>query len=198
MNINKFKNALLALLLQGCALLAQDSQKIAVKLVDEADSKGAPIKDAQVVVIMKSGVHLLATWDDPSGEYRCETKAECHRVFVAAVGYEACVEKFSRGTSAFSVKLKKSVVKSSAIIIGVRGSLPGIEGTLEPVLDNLRRTYLYTKMIRLESKGRPALQPLNFTIGKPIDAVAPSGVPFKLWFIDMTQDVSLVEYTRPK
>ena len=177
-----------------CTLGAQTVQKVAIKLVDDA---GVSVKNAQVAAILKSGAYQDALWDQASGEYRCEPTEKCIKVFAGAEGFEASSVKYPGSAGSFAVTLKKSVAKSSAVIHR-SGSLPGITGTINPIFDSQKRTYLYATKIGLESKGRPAQQPLYFTLNKPVDAVSPTGGAFKIWVIDITQEVSLVEYTRPK
>ena len=175
-------------------LQAQVAQKIAVKLVDDA---GVPVKGAQVSAILKSGAYQDALWDKVSGHYKCEPTEQCIKVFAAAVGHEATVARFPRDGGEFPMVLKKSPTKNSAVIHR-SGFLPGIDGSINPILDNSSRTYIYTRKIGLEHKSRPALQPLYFSLNKPIDAVSPTGRNFKIWVIDITQQVSVVEYTLPK
>lgn len=175
-------------------LQAQVAQKIAVKLVDDA---GVPVKGAQVSAILKSGAYQDALWDKVSGHYKCEPTEQCIKVFAAAVGHEATVARFPKDGGLFPMVLKKSPTKNSAVIHR-SGLLPGIDGSINPILDNSSRTYIYTRKIGLEHKGRPALQPLYFSLNKPIDAVSPTGRNFKIWVIDITQQVSVVEYTLPK
>jgi hypothetical protein len=190
----KLKVLIFILVFQACFLQAQNAQKISVKLVDES---GADVKGAKVAAILKSGAYQDALRDAASGEYRCTPTEKCVKVFAGAVGYEASVAQFSGAAGVFAMTLKKSATKNSAIIPGA-GELPGIDGTINPIIDTLKRTYIYARKIGLESRGRPAQQPLNFTIGKPIDAVSPTGRPFKIWVMDITQEVSIVEYTLPK
>jgi hypothetical protein len=175
-------------------LQAQVVQKIAVKLVDDA---GVPVKGAQVSAILKSGAYQDALWDKVSGHYKCEPTEQCIKVFAAAVGHEATVARFPKDGGLFPMVLKKSPTKNSAVIHS-SGELPGIDGWINPILDSQRRTYIYARKIGLESRGRPAMQPLYFAINKPIEAVSPTGRSFKIWVIDITQEVSVVDYTLPK
>ena len=180
-----------------CHLLtaqAQVAQKITVKLVDDA---GVAVKGAQVAAILKSGAYQDALWDKLTGCYKCEPTEQCIKVFAAAVGHEATVARFPRDGGVFPMILKKSATKNSAVIHS-SGSLPGIDGTINPILDSQRRTYVYARKIGLEHRGRPAMQPLYFSLNKPIDAVSPTGSSFKIWVIDITQEVSVVDYTLPK
>ena len=194
MSLKRLTVLVSALLFQFCYLGAQGAQKIQVKLVDD---KGVPVLNAQVSAILKSGAYQDALWDKVSGLYKCEPTQQCIKVFAAAVGHEATVAKFPRDGGLFPMVLKKSPVKNSAVIHSA-GSLPGIDGTINPILDSQRRTYVYARKIGLEQRGRPAMQPLYFVLNKPIEAVSPTGSPFKIWVVDITQEVSIVEYTLPK
>jgi len=194
MCFKKLKALIFILAFQACLLRAQNAQMISIKLVDES---GADVKGAKVAAILKSGAYQDVLRHAASGEYRCAPTEKCVKVFAGAVGYEASVAPYSGAAGVFAMTLKKSAIKNSTIIPGA-GELPGIDGTINPIFDTLKRTYLYATKIGLENRGRPAQQPLNFVIGKPIEAVSPTGRPFKIWVVDITQRVSVVEYTLPK
>jgi len=194
MSLTRLTVLVSAFLFQLCYSGAQSAQKIQVKLVDD---KGVPVQNAQVSAILKSGAYQDALWDKVSGQYKCEPTEQCIKVFAAAVGHEATVARFPKDGGLFPVVLKKSPTKNSAVIHR-SGSLPGIDGSINPILDNSSRTYIYTRKIGLEHKSRPALQPLYFSLNKQIDAVSPTGRNFKIWVVDITQQVSVVEYTLPK
>lgn len=188
------KAIILFSILSVYSLKAQDLQKISVRVVNDA---GQTIKNAKVAAILKSGAYQDALFDVASGEYRCQPTEKCIKVFAGAFGHEASSVRFPGVGGVFSLTLKKSPLKHSTVIHR-SGSLPGIVGYVNPILDNLKRTYIYATKIGLESKGKPAMQPLYFSLNKPIDAVSQTGNSFKIWVVDITQEVSVVEYTLPK
>ena len=179
----------------GAAIsVGQSPQQITVKL---ADAAGKPITTGQVAAILKSGAYQQAILDTTTNEYRCDPTEKCVKLFAAAEGHEAAVNSYSGTVGTVTIPMKSSTTKNSTIIYR-RGQLPGIEGDVNPIYDNLKRLYLYTDKIGLEKNGRPAQQPLTFKLNQRIDAVSPTGRPFKIWIIDITQQVSVLEYTLPK
>lgn len=188
--MHPMKTIITLLLLVVSAAFAQE--RIAVKV---SDSTGKPIENAQVVAILKSGAYQDTTLEN--GEYVCSPTEQCVKVFAAAPGYEAMVKKYSGAAGTLAVSMKASDTKNSAVIRSA-GELPGIDGRINPVLDNLKRLYLYTTKIGLEANGRPAPQPLKFALGRQIDAMDSTGKDFKMWVVDITPQVSVVEFTMPK
>jgi hypothetical protein len=170
----------------------QTAQDIRVKIIDDL---GAPLPNADVVVVLKSGAYQEAKFDNR--EYKCEPTERSVRIFTAAPGFEAAVKRHAGTEGVISITLKPSATKSSTIIRG-GGSLPGIDGSVNPILDKWGRTYMYGSKIGFEHNRRPALQPVAFSLNSPIDAMTSTGKRFKIWVVDITQEVSVLEFTQPK
>jgi hypothetical protein len=184
------KTILALLFAVSSAAFAQEH--IAVKVTDSA---GNAVEKAQVVAILKSGAYQDTKLVD--GTFICDPTERCVKVYVAAQGYEGAVKPYSGGAGSLSVALKPSDTKNSAIIRG-SGSLPPIKGTVNPMIDSSKRMYMYANKIGLETNGQPAEQPLHFALNRPISAMTPTGQRFKIWVTDITQEVSLLEYSIPK
>lgn len=154
-----------------------------------------PVLNAKVALILKSGAYQMAKLAGDA--YTCQPPAPCIKVFAAAPGYEAGVMKVPAGaTGAITVSLKPSPTKNSAIIESA-GPLPGIQGRVNPILDKTQRLFFYAKEIGLLEANRPAMQPIKFTLKHEINAETATGQRFKIWVIDITQQVSVLEYTMP-
>jgi hypothetical protein len=176
--------------------LALQAQAPTQATVTVRGAGGAPVLNAKVSLILKSGAYQNATL---VGEvYACEVPGPCAKVYAAAPGHEASVTKVgAAGPGAITVTLTPSATKSSQIIER-EGKLPEIEGYVAPVHDQQKRMYIYTKKIGLIENGRPAAQPLKFTLKQSIDAETATGKKFNIWVVDITQQVSLLEYTMPQ
>lgn len=172
--------------------LADENQHIAVKVTDRT---GALIPDAQVVAILKSGAYQNTFFKN--GEFTCDPTQQCIKLYAAAPGCEASVMKYPGNRGLVTMLMKPSATKSSAIIRG-RASLPGIDGDINPILDSSHRTYMYATRIGLLERGRPAPQPVKFMLNRPMDAESSTGNKFKIWVVDIAQEVSILEYTLPK
>jgi hypothetical protein len=48
---------------------------------------------------------------------------------------------------------------------------------------------MYANKIGFEQNSRPALQPVAFSLNRTIDAMSPTGKRFKIWVVDITQEV---------
>jgi hypothetical protein len=181
---------LLCIALPG-TLRAQAPATITVSVMDGTK----PVLNAKVALILKSGAYQNAKLD--GDVYTCEAPGPCAKVFAGAPGYEAATVKVGSGSGAITVNLKPSDTKNSTVIES-SGELPGIEGRVNPILDNLKRLYLYAQKIGLLENNRPAQQPISFTLKRDIDAETVAGKRFKICIVDITQRVSLVEYTMPQ
>lgn len=168
------------------------ADQITVRVIDD---KGAPVLNAQVACILKSGAYQDAKLDQ--GDYKAQPTEECIKVFVGAPGFEAAVKKCTGAAQMVEVTLKANPAKGSTVI-RKRGKLPGFDGDISPMLDSKNRLYIYATKIGLEERGKAAAQPVHFTLNHPIDAVTSTGSKFKIYVMDITPEVSLVEFTNPK
>lgn len=165
-------------------------------IVNVLDGLNQPITNAKVSLILRSGAYQNAALD--GDKYTCATPGPCVRVYAAAPGHEAYSAKVANLSSgSINVKLTPSSTKNSTLIPKV-GKLDGIDGEVKPLLDSQNRLYLWTDKIGLLDGNKPALQPIKFTIGNPITAETATGKRFTIWIKDITQQVSLVEYTMPQ
>ncbi len=190
--MNQYVLYILTIVSWATLAAGQTTQHIRVKIID---GSGAPLPNAEVVAILKSGAYQDVKFDD--GEYRCEPTERSVKIFAAAPGFEAAVKRHPGTDGVISITLKPSTTKSSTIIRR-RGLLPGIDGDVNPKLDHLGRTYIYADKIGFEQNGRPAQQPVAFSLNRPIDAMSSTGKRFKIWVVDITQEVSILEFTQPK
>ena len=71
------------------------------------------------------------------------------------------------------------------------GHIPGLTGRLDPNLDTLGRTYLYTSNIAI-NEGRQ--QPVYFLLGEDISLTDADGREMLVRIVDITGRSTLVEY----
>jgi hypothetical protein len=166
-------------------------------VVTVTNDKGQPVESADVVAILKSGAYQNAKLDKADGKYKCSPTEECIKIFAGAAGHEAAVKRYSGSQGAATVALKASETKGSAVIRR-SGSLPGINGGLNPVMDAKGQTYLYSTKIGLTKNGKAAPQPVQFSLDRSIDATTDTGLKFKITVLEITPQVSLLEFTNPK
>lgn len=153
---------------------------------------GKPVADAQAAIILKSGAYQKGKTQGSSLTF--EPFDGQARIYLAAPGFEGESRSFSPVEKA-TFTLKPSTNRNSIIIYG-RGALPDKGGDINPILDTQNRTYIYGLGIGLFYGSKPANQPLTFRLKSPIQAEDSTGKRFKIYVIDISQTVSLVEYTK--
>ena len=115
-------------------------------------------------------------------------------VYCAAPGHAGHVEREWRPPQPLSIRLTELPGGGSAIFTEGVGHLPGLKGRLNPILDDLDRTYLYTTNIAVE-QGRQ--QPVHFKLNQPLRLTDIHGSEWSVRFIDMFGKSSLLEYRPP-
>ena len=84
-----------------------------------------------------------------------------------------------------------SVGGGSLIIEDGTGSLPGLAGSLDPILDSLDRTYLYARGIVVNNGVR---QPVHFSLGESLHLADGLGAARRVEFVGIVGQCSLVQY----
>ena len=115
-------------------------------------------------------------------------------VFCAASGYAGHVERGWRPPNSLSIRLQELTGGGSAVFKEGSGHLPGLTGRLNPILDTLDRTYLYTTNISID-QGKQ--QPVHFKMNQPLLLTDVHGFERQVRFIDMMGKSALVEYWPP-
>ena len=72
------------------------------------------------------------------------------------------------------------------------GSLPHIRGRLNPILDNLDRTYLYANNVAVND-GKT--QPVQFVLNEPVRLTDAYGKRATLWFREFIGSSCVFDYT---
>ena len=81
----------------------------------------------------------------------------------------------------------------SVVIPESSGEIPGLRGQLNPIIDELGRTYLYASNIAIDG-GRP--QPVHFDFDAEIHLVDSFGSEVTMRIIHMAGRSTLLEYDR--
>lgn len=156
---------------------------------------GKPLVGARVVAHYPN-LTWMAADTDTFGRATFDFHSELPiTVFCAALGYTARVEQAWRPPEPLSLELEELRGGGSAVFTEGTGHLPGLAGRLNPILDNLDRTYLYTTNIAIE-EGKA--QPVHFKLGRPLLLTDVNGFEWSVRFVDMIGKSSLVEYRPPR
>ena len=98
---------------------------------------------------------------------------------------------FSRGRTRFEIRMQPLVNGGSLIIAKRTGHLPGIQGRLNPILDNLDRTYLYADNVAIDDGLQ---QPVQFSLNEPVRLTDSMGAVATLWFREMVGSSCVFDY----
>ena len=112
-------------------------------------------------------------------------------VFVAAAGYKAQVVHGYDPIAPLTVEIEPTGNGGSMIFSERTGSIPGIQGRLNPILDNLDRTYLYANNIAIND-GKT--QPVSFVLNEPVRLTDAFGKRATLWFREIMGGSCVFDY----
>ena len=115
-------------------------------------------------------------------------------VFVAAEGFAAHAEHdWVPAERALHIELSPLSKGGAVIIPEGTGTIPGLNGRLNPIRDTRDRTYLYTSNITI-NEGRQ--QPVTFVPGEELRLTDADGNKLLTRIIDIVGRSALVEYWR--
>ena len=112
-------------------------------------------------------------------------------VLCAAPGLTAWVARDHELDGPLDVRMSPAPNGGSLIIANRSGHLPGIQGRLSPILDNLDRTYLYADNIAINDG---LLQPVHFNLNEPVRLTDSLGAGATLWFREMLGSSCIFDY----
>ncbi|MCY4277536.1 MAG: putative DNA binding domain-containing protein [Gammaproteobacteria bacterium] len=116
-------------------------------------------------------------------------------VFVAAADHAAhMIRNWLPSSETVSVELDALPDGGSAIFEDKTGHLPGLTGRLNPIRDNLDRTYLYASNIAI-NEGKP--QPVHFALNEDLHLVDSNGVKCLVRIVQILGGCALVQYRSP-
>ena len=147
------------------------------------------------------GIHVLLIY--PNKTYREErTDAFGHAdfelharlpmtVLCAAPGFMAWVASDHVPDGPLDVCMRPAPDGGSVIIANRSGHLPGIQGRLNPILDNLDRTYLHADNVAINDGLQ---QPVHFSLNEPVRLIDSMGADATLWFREMLGSSCVFDY----
>ena len=112
-------------------------------------------------------------------------------VLCAAPGFTAWVARDYAPDGPLDARMRSAPNGGSLIIANGSGHLPGIQGRLRPILDNLDRTYLYADNVAIND-GLP--QPVRFNLNEPLRLADSMGASAMLWFREMLGSSCVFDY----
>ena len=152
-----------------------------------------PTGDVGVLALFPNKTWQSAT-TDANGEAWVElyTTELPMTVFIAAVGYRANIERdWLPSSGPLTIALEQLPDGGAAIFPNGTGSLPGLNGRLNPIRDALDRTYLHATNVSINDGQQ---QPVHFVPGAELMLTDAYGNQAEVRIIDVIGRSSLVEY----
>lgn len=159
--------------------------------VNLLNSHSQPIERAHVLVIFPDGTYLEGYSGSDGIAQIQNLKHRLVTIYCAHELFLAFIKDDLNARLSATIQLSQSPSKGS-VIIKSTGYIPGLEGRLNPILDDLNRTYLYADNISINNGKR---QPADFRINEPILLKDKRGRKFELKIISIISGSSLIEYT---
>jgi hypothetical protein len=161
--------------------------------IEITDSRQKPVPGVDVLLLKVDGTHLKMMTTDEHGLVEITEKvAGAVTLFCAHPSFHHYRRANFDSSKPLPVQMLSSPGGGSLIIPDGTGYIPGLDGRLNPILDDQGRTYLYAQNIAIE--GGKA-QPVPFAVGRPFDVKDSHGHEFRLTIIDIVGSSSLVEYS---
>jgi hypothetical protein len=161
--------------------------------IEITDSRQKPVPGVDVLLLNVDGTHLKMMTTDEHGLVEITEKvAGAVTLFCAHPSFHHYRRANFDSSKPLPVQMLSSPGGGSLIIPDGTGYIPGLDGRLNPILDDQGRTYLYAQNIAIE--GGKA-QPVPFAVGRPFDVKDSHGHEFRLTIIDIVGSSSLVEYS---
>lgn len=159
-------------------------------------SGGEPLPEIDVLVLFPN-----KTWKRGVTDTNGKAEVDLHSthlpmtVFAAAPGYSAGhVEGWVPAEGGPTIELSPIAGGGSVIFVEATGEIPGIAGRLNPIRDDLDRTYLYASNVAING-GMP--QPVSFTLGEPLHLMDADGHEMTASVVDIVGRSALLEYHPP-
>ena len=113
-------------------------------------------------------------------------------IFAAAPGYAACIERdWIPAERPLALEMSPLSDGGTVIFPEATGTLPGLEGRLNPIRDSHGRAYLYASNIAV-NEGQA--QPVHFLLGEELRLTDADGNELWVRIIDIAGRSALVEY----
>lgn len=161
---------------------------LAVRVTDAATHQ--PLPDAHVLALYPNGTFREAHTDTfGRADFRLHSRLPMC-VFCAAPGYAATVVNDRVPDGTLPLALQPSAGGSATIANGT-SYLPGIQGRLNPILDQLDRMYLYAENVAINDG---MAKPVHFALNERLRLTDAFGASATIWFREMRGASCVFDY----
>jgi hypothetical protein len=155
------------------------------------DGKNKPVVDADLVLINKNVEYEVVVKTNSKGVATGDPRGGTSFFLMCAhPKYSSYFEKSYNPNQATTIKMKRSRNGGSMVILGT-GYIPGVQGRINPIHDDLDRYYVYGTDLDLEGGAE---QPVPFKLKKKISGRDKRGNEFTFKVVEMVDRRSLIEY----
>ena len=167
------------------------AEGIAVRVVVAHSGTGEPLPGVHVLMLYPNKTYREARTDAfGRAEFVLHARLPM-TVLCASERFKAHVERDHQPDGPLEVRMQPAPDAGSRIIANRSGHLPGIDGRLNPILDNLDRTYLYADNVAIND-GQT--QPVHFALNEPVRLTDSLGASATLWFREMVGASCVFDY----
>ena len=168
------------------------SDGIAARISIHHHGTGEPLRDVHVLLIYPNKTYLEERTDAfGHADFHLHTRLPM-TVLCAAPGFMAQeTSDYMPDDEPFDLRMQSVRNGGSLIIANRTGHLPGIRGRLNPILDNLDRTYLYADNVAINDGLQ---QPVHFSLDEPVRLTDSMGASASLWFREMVGSSCVFDY----
>ena len=164
---------------------------IAARVAVRHHDTGEPLQGIHVLLIYPNKT-CLEERTDAFGHADFELHARLPMtVLCAGPSFMAGVASDQEPNGTLDVRMRPTPNGGSLIIADRTGHLPGIQGRLTAILDNLDRTYLYARNIAINDGLQ---QPVHFNLNEPVRLTDSIGASATLWCREMLGSSCIFDY----
>lgn len=172
---------------------AAPQEQSAARVVITVRCAGNPLAGADVLALFPNN-----TWKRATTDKHGEAALDLHSthlpmtVFAAAADHTAHAHyNWTPAQCGLALELDALPAGGGVIFPDATGTIPGINGRLNPIRDTYDRTYLYASNVAI-NKGRP--QPVHFIPGEPLRLTDANGNEAQARIVAIVGRSALVEY----
>ena len=164
---------------------------IAAPIAVHNGETAAPLPEAHLLMVYPNKTCLEARTDELGhADFVLHTRLPII-VLCAAKGFKARVVNGFAPGDPLELRMQPAPTGGSLIIANRTGHLPGIQGRLNPILDDLDRSYLYAHNVAINDGLQ---QPVPFSLNEPVRLTDSMGAKATLWFREMVGASCIFDY----
>jgi hypothetical protein len=157
-------------------------------------SESNPVEGAQIVAIADNNTTKSSNTNAEGNAVLTIPTRRQYQLLVAHPNFPAAIiHKWDPGED-LAVTLDTSD-STGSVVIHSSGYIPGLQGSLNPILDTSNRTYLYADNIAINGGEN---QPANFVVDEPFDIEDSNGVVMQVRVLHIQGSSSLIQYVHAK